>query len=63
MLESAIKRVMKETSIGCRAARNLINREQNIRAKIFLTEKVTLKAMRGRSRYITITKRSGEEIV
>ena len=39
MLEPAIKHVMKETSIGCRAARNLINREQNIRAKIFLMEK------------------------
>ena len=47
---------MKEASLGFRAARNLVRRGKNTTAEIYLMEKFTLKEMRGRSRYNTITK-------
>ena len=53
-LEPTIKHLTKETSLGSSAAQNLVRRGKNIKAEISLMEKVTLKEMRGHSRYNTI---------
>ena len=47
VLERTIKHSIKETSLGCRAAHNLVTRGQNIRVEISLMVKGTLKATRG----------------
>ena len=53
-LEPTRKQLMKETSLFCRTAHNLVTRGQNRRAEISLMEKYTLKATKGFSRYNTI---------
>ena len=62
ILEPTIKQLTKETSLFPRATLNLVSRGKNIRAEISLMKKSPLRAMRGCSRYNTITKRLREEI-
>ena len=57
MFEPAMKNLVKETRLSCRSARNLVRMRLNIRVKIYMMTKFSLKAMSVHSRYITITKR------
>ena len=61
LLEPKTKHLMKETLLDHRPARPFVRRGHNIRVKIYVMENFTLKAMIGRSRYNTTTKRSREE--
>ena len=63
LLQPTTKQLTKETSLCCRAVRNLIRRRWNIRIEIPLSEKNSLKGMIGLSRYNTITNIFREEIV
>ena len=62
-LEPTIKHLMKETRLCRRVASNLVRRGRNNKVKRFLMVKFTLQSMIFRSRYNTITKWLGEDII
>ena len=59
-LEPTIKHLIKETSLGSRAALNMVIRGKYLRAEMSLIKNVTLKATRVCSRYNIVTKQLSE---